>query len=356
MKILIVSATNQRRGAEMESLELASRLRDFGLHVEHVALSDVGVGQPCLDIEPIANSWRSPSALVRLRRRAKEVDLVLAFGSTALPACAIALLGAHTTFVYRSIGDPRQWVRGRVHRWRTGRLIRRASNVVALWPGAADAIVELYGYPRDKVSVIPNARSTDDFPLATVASRAAARQKLGYSPEDRVVAVVGTLTEEKRVDRAIEVIASDHTLNLLVAGDGPLRLLLEELAERRCPGRVTFVGNTDNVRQVYAAADVVLITSRTEGMPGVAIEAGMSGIPVVATDVGGVSSIVKAAATGWLSNSDLPDDLLVGIRWALEMGPKARGSIAAVVRNNFNFDTTTSMWTQHLEHSCHSDD
>ena len=77
------------------------------------------------------------STLRRLRQAAHGVDVVIAYGSSTLPACVIALASSSTPFVYRNISDPGYWVRNRLHRAVTGFQYRRAAMVVALWPGAA---------------------------------------------------------------------------------------------------------------------------------------------------------------------------------------------------------------------------
>jgi glycosyltransferase involved in cell wall biosynthesis len=87
---------------------------------------------------------------------------------------------------------------------------------------------------------------------------------------------------------------------LLLAGDGPERAALEAQAATDAPGRVVFAGVTSGAGPVLAASDAVVLPSRTEGMPGVLIEAGLSGRPAVATDVGGVGEIVAHDETGVL--------------------------------------------------------
>ncbi|MGH9112841.1 MAG: glycosyltransferase, partial [Acidimicrobiales bacterium] len=84
------------------------------------------------------------------------------------------------------------------------------------------------------------------------------------------------------------------------------------------------VGPTD----ALAAADVIALPSRTEGMPGVLIEAGLSGVAAVASDVGGVSEIVRDGRTGLLLPPGDASALADGLRRALAqrdaLGPAAR--------------------------------
>ena len=95
-------------------------------------------------------------------------------------------------------------------------------------------------------------------------------------------------------------------VHLLVAGDGPERAALEAQAARDAPARVRFAGTVPDGAAVVAAADAVSSSSRTEGMPGVLIEAGLAARPAVAFDVGAVSEVVVDGETGVLV---APDDV-----------------------------------------------
>jgi len=136
--------------------------------------------------------------------------------------------------------------------------------------------------------------------VPTVEDRAAARRRLGLPAEAPVVAAVGALGPEKCVGDAVAACARLAGAHLLVAGDGPERAALERRAAALAPGRVHFAGTLPGPADALAAADVVVLASRTEGMPGVLVEAGLSGRPVVATAVGGVPEIVRDGETGVL--------------------------------------------------------
>jgi glycosyltransferase involved in cell wall biosynthesis len=308
--VLIVMATNQRRGAEVQAVGLAAALGEAGVKASTLALQDRSGTVTVLDVAVLGAQPFSARGLRSLRRQISANQVVVAFGSRSLPAVALSGIGGGVPFVYASIGDPARWVRGRVHRARTGLLMRRAAHVVALWPGAKASIEQLYQVPTDRVSVIPNARSS--APLAEprrVGPGSAPGTHVSAAAATRVVVVVGALSHEKRVDLAIDTIARDGSVRLVVAGDGPLRADLERHAGRVAPGRVQFLGSVDEVAEVYLAADAVLMTSRTEGMPGVAIEAGLASLPVVTTDVGAVREVVVDGVTGRVVSGEDPADL-----------------------------------------------
>lgn len=286
-RVLVVLASNDRRGAEIEGERLAQELAGHGFLTEVVALS-AGHGRSALPVPALGEQALAAGTVRALRRRARDADVVVAYGSTTLPACALALTGTRIPFVYRSIGDPSRWVRGFTHRLRTGALMHRAASVVALWDRAAADLRSLYRLRSDRVQVIANGRDPREFRPVDAATRSAARDRLGIR-DRRVVAIVGALAEEKRIGLAIAAVEQLPDTHLLIAGDGPLRSTLEAQAAQTLGERCTFTGALDDVREVLHAADVLLLTSRTEGMPGAVIEAALGGIAVVATDVGAMA-------------------------------------------------------------------
>jgi glycosyltransferase involved in cell wall biosynthesis len=295
-RVLLVTASARRRGAEIQATQLAPRLQALGWRVDVAALH-AGTDGSMLDVAILGSRRLGPATLLALRRRARLADIVIAYGSATLPACAIALVGTGIPFLYRSISDPGHWLRGPLHRQLTRLQYKRAAGVVVLWPGAAESLVRLLGVDRDRITVIPNARDADEFHPPTPNERAAARKKCGLGDEP-VVAFIGAASPEKRLDLAIDTVAQLPGHTLLVAGDGQGLARARDQAHDLLGERVVFVGEVDDVRSVLHAADVVLITSDVEGMPGVAIEAGLCGVPVVATSVGAIPSMpfVRTAA------------------------------------------------------------
>jgi len=324
--VLHVITSTQRRGAETFAVDLAAALDDRGVASDVVALAP-GTGDT-LDVPALGRSALGPATLRALRHRAAGAGVVIAHGSRTLPACALALAGRRTPVVYRSIGDPAAWAGGAVRRLRTRALLGRTAAVTALWPAAADAVHDLYGVPRDRLHVLPNGVPAERCPIPDEAARAAARDRLGLPAAVPVVAAIGALSAEKRVADAIDAVAAVDGAHLLVAGDGPERPALERRADAALGDRVRFAGILPGPGQALAAADVVVSCSRTEGMPGVLIEAGLSGRPAVATDVGGVAQIVRDGETGLLAR---PGDV-GGLNTALVRALAERDHLGAAAR------------------------
>jgi glycosyltransferase involved in cell wall biosynthesis len=194
-------------------------------------------------------------------------------------------------------------------RWRTRavvdaeRLAARCSTaLVAVGPQVRDDLLAVrIGRPQQYAVVPPGIR------LEPLPDRGEARAALGIDPDADVVLYVGRLTRIKRPDRLLEVARrlrdARPSAVVVVAGDGELAAWAR--AEAAPLGdAVRFLGWRDDLETLYAAADVVLLTSDNEGTPVSLIEAAHAGRPVVATDVGSTRHVVDDGHTGVLCPPD----------------------------------------------------
>jgi glycosyltransferase involved in cell wall biosynthesis len=141
--------------------------------------------------------------------------------------------------------------------------------------------------------------------LAEVPSRLSARRELGLNDDAVYCTFIGRITQIKRPDRFLDVVAeiksSEIDMHFIVAGAGELLQYCQDRAEaENLP--VTFLGWREDIEVVLAAANFVLLTSDNEGTPLSLIQAGMVGIPVVATNVGSTNEIVVNGETGLLTD------------------------------------------------------
>jgi glycosyltransferase involved in cell wall biosynthesis len=151
-------------------------------------------------------------------------------------------------------------------------------------------------------------------PLLTgEADPADARRSLGFPPDVTIVGIVGRLVPIKNhalFFEAARAVLDEHPDTLfVVAGDGELRARLEADAASELGGHVRFTGWVLSLPRLYAALDVVVLTSLNEGTPFSLIEAAAAGRPVVATDVGGVADAVVDGKTGIIVPSNDPQAL-----------------------------------------------
>ena len=184
------------------------------------------------------------------------------------------------------------------------RVLDRVTDLYLVNAGAvADELVR-HGLPREKIRVVHNGVDLSRFPAFDV-DRAAARAALGVPVERRLVAQIGRLAPQKDYPTFLAVAAvlarRFPDVDFLVAGEGPDGDALRRVALDRGLGeRVRWLGVRNDVPRILAAVDVMLLTSRYEGLPNVVIEAMAAGAAVVATDVGGCRELVSPAQHGLL--------------------------------------------------------
>jgi glycosyltransferase involved in cell wall biosynthesis len=165
------------------------------------------------------------------------------------------------------------------------------------------------GVPADRIKVLHNAIESAWLTQGSV-TRDQARRDLGIGSDRPLVIAVGRLSREKAFDCLLEALANLRDALLLLVGDGPERSKLARQAARLgLEDRVRLVGQIREVRPFYAAADVVAISSVTEGSPNVLLEAMAARVPVVATTVGGIPEIVRHEESALLVRPGDPEGL-----------------------------------------------
>ena len=309
VRILHLVSRSQRRGAELVAIELARELDALGHADEVLALAlAFDSGQDAAIPSLTRRSDGGVGALLAgaraLRRHLRDhpADVVIAHGGRAVEAAVLARRRGRPLVVWqRILGFPPGMSRPIPRlRWRT--VVRRIDASVALTDDLGEEVRRL-GF-KGPVWIIPNFRDPAPFEAVDRDRAAGAlRLELGLSPGARLVGFVGHLIEQKRPDRALDVLGAMHALDepahLVVAGDGPLRAgLVREAAERGLEPFVHVLGHRDDVPQILGAIDVFILTSDAEGLPGVLIEAQMAGCPIVTVPVGGVRELVEHEETG----------------------------------------------------------
>ena len=178
--------------------------------------------------------------------------------------------------------------------------------------------LESAGVKRERIHVQHNAiRRGRDVSREEVTTL---RQRLGAAPDERIVLSVGRLSHEKaQIDliaafKDLDGIRNSTKTRLLFVGDGPERQRLETNATSLgVSHRVVFTGEVNDVQPYYAAADVMVLPSHSEGSPYVLLEAMAANLPIVATAVGGVPEMVEDQKSALLVPSGDPKSMAVAI-------------------------------------------
>jgi glycosyltransferase involved in cell wall biosynthesis len=166
------------------------------------------------------------------------------------------------------------------------------------------------GVAREKISPIRNGIDLQPFENATPAIRPAADSK----ENSLRIGLIGRLSPEKGIDiflRAAALVLPEFpNARFLLVGEGPdrdkLELLIDELKMR---DSISFLGRRDDMPSIYASLDVMVSASRFEGLPMAILEGMATGLPLVATAVGEVSTVVLEGRTGLLVKPEDPNAL-----------------------------------------------
>ena len=180
-------------------------------------------------------------------------------------------------------------------------IISRMDRVLAVSDDLADSLNKI-GIEKRKIEIVPNGVSARFKP----GDRILCRRKQDLPEEAFIVLFVGLFVPVKGLDVLIDALSKWRTENdwkCVLVGDGPEKEdILHRVQRHGLNRQVVFAGRqlVECIPAWMQAADVLVLPSRSEGRPNVAIEAQACGIPVVATRVGGTAEIVKDGKTGVL--------------------------------------------------------
>ncbi len=179
-------------------------------------------------------------------------------------------------------------------------VVRRLERVIAVSEEIARELAE-YGFPVEKVVKIPNGVDIQRF--YPVGDREAAKRALGLY--GKIVSFVGRFDPQKGLNDMLrawgQIAAAEPNALLLLLGTGPQEQELRQAASRLgITHRVLFVGPQADPRPYLEASDLFVLPSRAEGMSNVLLEAMATGLPCVATRVGGNSDLIEDQVSGFL--------------------------------------------------------
>ena len=210
-------------------------------------------------------------------------------------------------------------------------IISRMDCVVAVSNDLAHSLKNI-GVKKERIKVIPNGVSSRFQP----GDRATSRLEHNLPKECFIILFVGMFVPVKGLDLLVDALSDwgeDNDWKCVLVGDGPERaLIVDRIRNYGLEKQFVFAGSqaVDRIPMWMQAADLLVLPSRSEGRPNVAIEAQACGIPVVATRVGGTAEIVKNGKTGVLVDPENSDALEAALslmkcdeKLRLKMGQRA---------------------------------
>lgn len=298
-------------GAERHVATLTPALDPARAVASVVTIGDEGTLFPGLvdaGVPAVAlHSRRNPAAalvrLVRLMQQTRpDVVVTRGYNSEALGRIAAVLTRVPRTVVWvHNNGDIEP--RGRIRRAVDRLLEPVTSAYYAVAHGQRPYLTGDLDYPDDKIHVIYNGVDPDRFSVRTGDDYPELRAELGL-PAGPVIGVVAVLRPEKDHEtmlRAMRLVLDEvPDAQLLLVGDGPMRARLQECArDLRIDRSVVFAGSRSDVGRLLAILDVAALSSTTvECFPMALLEAMASGVPTVATALGGVPEMIDEGVTG----------------------------------------------------------
>jgi glycosyltransferase involved in cell wall biosynthesis len=303
MRIAVVQDFLRMGGTERQSVLLANAYAAAG-HETQLLIFRPG-GPLAADISPRVQhvvlqardrgvDWWAP----RLTRTLRDLrpDIVQLMGRT------VQILGWNLSRAIPSARFVATFRTGKTIPWLHRLTLHRAHAIVVNSREARDRLARNYGETGPQVRIIRNAVAAPALPPAD--ARHAVRRELGTAPGTTVFLCTAMLRPEKGHRELVHAAAElklEAPWEMWLAGEGvelePCRALAHELGMQ---DRVRFLGLRHDVARLYAAADVAVLTSRSESLPNFLVEAQWLGLPVVATDIAGVGETFAPGASGVL--------------------------------------------------------
>ena len=186
-----------------------------------------------------------------------------------------------------------------VRRWRT----RRVDLFIAVSEFIAAQTMRDFGVHRNRIRVVLNATDITRFRPRPADRDRLRRELFGLTGEEVVITVAANMRPAKRQRLAImampELLRRTRNARLVLAGEGPDRPALQALVrEEGLDEAVKFLYGANDVAEIYAASDIALLPSVSEGLPGGGIEALACGLPLVATPNGGTPEVYEDGVSG----------------------------------------------------------
>ena len=302
LKVLHVITSLRTGGAERLMVDLLPRLRERGLQVELAVFDGTATdfysaleaqGIPIHALGMGVRAMHSPCCIPALRRLMRQFDVIHTHNTPCQFFVAIASVGMKlapklVTTEHSTMNRRRNsFLFRHLDKWMYGRY----NKIIGVSDSTTLSLLN-YLHGLQQPITINNGIAVDAFHHATAAQDIME----AFRQNKRLVmsAAFRFPKDHETIIRALHLLPDDY--HLLLAGDGNRRKIVEEFgAQEQLSQRVHFLGNRNDVANVLKAADVIVMSSRYEGLSLSSLEGLASGRPVVASDVPGLREIVGNA-------------------------------------------------------------
>lgn len=336
-EVCFLTGTLGQGGAERQLFYMLKALQQSSVRLRVLCMTKGEFWERRIRELEIPVSWvgQHESKLMRLayiiktlRRHPPQVLQSQHVFTNLYAVAAARALGIREVGALRNSGASEVWSNGKM----VGRLNLRAPRSLVVNSRTAILKAITLGVPFENLYFLPNVVDSDQF------------KPVGQRADDEVrLIAVGRLVKEKRMDRFLDMLAhlrgrSNKPISGVIVGSGPLKAQLEQQARDLglLSGAFEIRGPVQDMKSIYDQADILVLTSDFEGTPNVVLEAMASGLPVVATRVGGVPEVVRHGETGYLAepgdSQSMTYALLTLINCAqlrTEVGSRARKYVEA---------------------------
>lgn len=320
---------------------LASGTRDAGIPVEASGAGEASSLKKCY--------------LVRRTCKKSDIDLVHTFLSGHEIG---AIRGARSAGVPTVIISRREIPEESSHILGARKAAnRKADFIIANSQAARDFCCEQEHWPEAMIEVIPNGFPTDRIPGKPVLfSNQPKRylQSFQLQPGEKVLVCISSFHEVKNhlvlLEAFRKLLFEKLLIRLVLIGEGPLKAEVEKYAGDRSLGRaVVFMGNRMDRLGILSECDGLVLPSRLESFSNAILEAQALGIPVAASNRGGIPELVQHGETGLLFDPDNIDEMVAAIRNVLYNTQSVQQCLIRAqecVRKEFNSDRMLERYVQ----------
>jgi len=222
----------------------------------------------------------------------------------------------HSTEVGRSHGlhNPDSYLIDGVEWW----LTYESKRIIVTSNAMKREVEDHFHLPSEKIDIIPNAIDASKYNIPV--DRGNVKRRFGIDPSERIVLFVGRLVPQKGVEYLImaapKIVERHPEARIVIVGDGWSKdYLLSLAASTGCQHKITFLGfiSDQDLIEIMLSSDVLVVPSIYEPFGIVALEGMAAGIPIVASNTGGLAEIIEHDRTGFLAYKENPDSIAWGV-------------------------------------------